>query len=213
MNDKTCKHALEHLHDVAADERDADHESPAGNLGEAPDSVANGNVKAVLGERAVEGVEEALVRSGLLVGLLKVNSGDLGGGDGSAVEREDANSGSRSALVSERLGKLDVQHTRRADAPGVAENAVLVAVQVCEVGRVGSGGQESDTAIEGLLRALAQAEACCIAASNEDHPVLTAGAGRCGAGLNEILVVGKSQGRHLNVGNLCSGGIDRVGYR
>jgi len=213
LHDKNCRNSLRYVHDVAADERDADHESPAGDLGEAPDGVANRNVEAVLSERAVEGVEEALVGFGLLVGLVKVDSSDLRGGDGGAVEREDADGGSRSALVGERLGKLNVKNTGRADTPGAAEDTVPLAVQVGKVGRVGSGGQKSDTAIEGLLRALAQAEACSVAAGHEDHPVLTAGAGWGGAGLNEVLVVGKSQGRHLNVGNLCGGGIDRVGYR
>jgi len=122
-------------------------------------------------------VEEALVRCGLLVGLLKMDSGDLGSADGSAVERDNTDSGCWGALVGEWLGELHVQNTRRADTPGVAQDTVLVAVQVGKVGRVGSGGQESYTAIEGLFRALAQAEACCITASDEDHPFLDAGAG------------------------------------
>jgi len=100
-------------------------------------------------------VEEALVGCGLLVCLLKVNSGDLGGADGGAVERDGANSGSGGALVGERLGELDVQDTRRADTPGVAEDTILVAVQVGEVRRVGGGGEESHAAVEGLLRTLA----------------------------------------------------------
>lgn len=98
----------EYVHNVTADERDTDHESPAGNLGEAPDSVADGNVEAVLSERAVERVEEALVRRGLLVGLLEVDGGDLRRGDGGAVERDGAHSGGREALVGERLRKLNV---------------------------------------------------------------------------------------------------------
>lgn len=177
MHDITRKYPLRYVHDVAADERDADHESPAGDLGEAPDGVAYRNVEAVLSERAIEGVEEALVGFGLLVGLVEVDSGNLGGRDGSAVERQNADSGSRSALVGERLGELNVQNARRANTPGAAEDTVLLAVQVGKVGRVGGGGEQSDTAIEGLLRALAQAEACSVAASHEDHPILTARAG------------------------------------
>lgn len=82
LRNRTTKY----VHDVTADEGDTDHESPAGNLGEAPDSIADGDVEAVLSERAVEGVEEALVRCGLLVGLLEVDGGDLRSGDGGAVE-------------------------------------------------------------------------------------------------------------------------------
>lgn len=106
-----------------------------------------------------------------------------------------------------------MQDTRRADTPGVAEDRVLLAVQVGEVGRVRSGGKEGDTAIEGFLSGLAQAKACCVGACDEDHPLLDTRRRGRGARLNELLVVGKRQMRHLHVGDLRSGGIDWVGNR
>ena len=204
-------HSREHLHDVPADKADTDHESPARDLGEAPNSVTDGDVQAVLGERAVEGVEDALVGLGLLVRLLKVDGGDLGGGDCGAVDVDGADGRGGRALVEKRLGKLQVEDTGRADGPGVAEDTVLVAVQVCEVGRVRGGREEGDTAIEGLLGLLASSKAGGIAAGDKDHPLLDAGAGGRGAGLDELLVVGEGELLDLDVGDLCGGGVDRVG--
>jgi len=156
-------------------------------------------------------VENALVRRGLLVRLLKVDGGDLGGGDRGAVDIDGADGRGGRALVEKRLGKLQVEDTGRADGPGVAEDTVLVAVQVCEVGRVRGGREEGDTAIEGLLGLLASSKAGGIAAGDKDHPLLDARAGSRGAGLDELLVVGEGQLRHLDIGDLCGGGVDRVG--
>ena len=104
-----------------------------------------------------------------------------------------------------------MEDTRRADGPGVAEDAVLVAVQVGEVRRVRGGGEEGYTAVEGLLGLGAGAKAGAVAAGDEDHPLLDAGAGSRGAGLDQLLVVGEGELRHLDVGDLCGGGVDRVG--
>lgn len=156
-------------------------------------------------------MEDALVRCGLLVRLLKVDGCDLGGSDRGAVDVDGTDGRGGCALVEERLGKLHVEDTRRADGPGVAEDTIQVAVQVCEVGRVGRGREEGHAAVEGLLSALAGTEAGGIAAGNIDHPFLNAGAGSRGAWLDKVLVVGEGQLRDLDVGDLCGGGVDRVG--
>lgn len=202
-----------YIHELPAEEGDTDHEGPAGNLGESPDGPAERDVKTVLSERAVERVEEALVGCGLLVRLFNVDGGDLRSGDGGAVDVDGADGRGGSSLVGEWLRELHVEDLGRADTPGVAEDTVLVAVQVGEVGRVGSGGEEGDTAVEGRLRLFAHAEASGIAASHVDHPFLNTRAGSGRAGLDELLVVGKGQLRHLDVGDLCGGGIDGVWYR
>jgi hypothetical protein len=106
-----------------------------------------------------------------------------------------------------------VEDTGRADGPGVAEDTIHVAVQVCEVGRVGSGREEGHAAVEGLLGLGAGTEAGAIAAGDKDHPLLNARAGSRGAGLDKLLVVGEGQLLDLDVGDLCSGGVDRVGDR
>jgi len=158
-------------------------------------------------------VEDALVRLGLLVRLLKVDSCDLGGGDRGTVDVDGTDSRGWCALVEQRLGQLHVEDARRADGPGVAKNTVLVAVQVCEVGRVGSGREEGDAAVEGLLGLGAGTEAGGIAAGDKDHPLLNTRASSRGAGLDKLLVVGEGELRDLDIGDLCSGSVDRVGDR
>ena len=55
-----------YLHDGSADKRNTDHEGPAGNNTECPQEVRDWLRKAVLGERAVEGMEVTLIRLLLL---------------------------------------------------------------------------------------------------------------------------------------------------
>ena len=59
-------HCRKYLHDVSANERDANHEQPARNNREDPEDVSKGNGEAKFGELPIEWVKVALIGSLLL---------------------------------------------------------------------------------------------------------------------------------------------------
>lgn len=96
----------------------------------------------VLLQPAAERVPCTLIRCALLI--LSVKDKFLEGihGGGGAVQRNKANGGRRSGLVSQRLGNLEVVERWRPNGPRVAEDSFLIAVNDGEFRRVGSRGEE-----------------------------------------------------------------------
>lgn len=172
------------LHEGPAEERDEDHGQPRGHLGEGPCNVSVRNGEAVLLKGTVEGVEGTLVRCDLVNLVLqdKLLEG-LGRGRG-AVQGLVAVLGNRRRLVSQRLGNVELDQRRCADAPRVAEDVLLLAVDVAKLGRRGRRGNDSgrrlvssacvamalvtSTYVPRLLSRPAETVACAVAASDKD---------------------------------------------
>lgn len=121
------------LHEGPAEHGDGNHGQPARHLGETPDNVGDGDGKAVLLERAIEGVENALVRLGVLVSLLDVNLGDVGSGGVDPVQVDEADSRSGLGLIGKRSRDKHVKDRGRTSGPTVAEDGLSLAVDLTEV--------------------------------------------------------------------------------
>ena len=136
------------LHEGPAKERDQDHRQPGRHLRESPGSVSERNSKAVLLKRAVEGVEDTLIRRNL-VNLVVDNKllERLGGGRG-AVQGLVAELGNGRRLVSQRLGDAELDQRRCADRPRVAEDVLPLAVDEAKLGRRGLGGDDRDGCLQ-----------------------------------------------------------------
>jgi hypothetical protein len=81
-------------------------------------------------------VEHTLVRGNLLDPIVdnqRLVSLPSGAG---AVQGVVADSGDRRRLIGQRLGDLEVVERRRANRPRVAEDVLLLAIKVGELGRV-----------------------------------------------------------------------------
>ena len=134
----------ENLHEGPAHERDNNHRQPGWHLGESPEEVSERDSQAVLLKGSIERVPVALVRRSLLV-LVVDEEGLEGLGRGrSAVQGKEADGSSRSGLVGQGLGDLEVVQRRRADGPRVAEDLFLVAIDHGELGRVWLGSQKRE---------------------------------------------------------------------
>jgi hypothetical protein len=123
-------------HERPAEERDDNHGHPRRHLGEAPCSISVGDGQAVLLERTVEGVKDALIRFNLLDLVVDDKLLERLGGGSRLVQRLVANGGDGRRLVSHGLGDLEVVQRRRADGPRVAEDVLGFAVEVGELGRI-----------------------------------------------------------------------------
>jgi hypothetical protein len=193
-----CRESLS-LHEGPAEEGDEDHGQPGGHLGEGPGDVSVRDGEAILLQGTVEGVEGTLVRGNLVNTVLKDELLEgLGGGRG-AVQGLVAVLGNGRGLVSQRLGDVELDQRRRADAPRVAEDVLLLAVEVAKLGRRGRGGKDSGRCLillaYGLVRLIANTYVPCllsrptetvagaVAASDEDKPLRCRG--RADGGVND----------------------------
>lgn len=127
------------LHESTAEEADADHEEPAGDGTEAVDDISKREQKVVLSKPAIRGVKRTIVRSGLLVDLLRVDLVDGLRGHGGRVQVDSVEGSGGALLTKLGLGHLEVPDRRSTGTPGRAKNLVLFAVQLTEVrgGRIG----------------------------------------------------------------------------
>lgn len=116
------------LHESSGEEGNANHHGPARNKAKVVHGPAKGNVKAELGELAVERVEDALVRSLLLVLLLGVKGCNLGGCDRGTVQGDVVDGCGRCGLVGKVVRELHVEDAGRANSPGIADNGVGLTV-------------------------------------------------------------------------------------
>lgn len=132
------------LHDGPAEEADTDHHDPAGNDRESVHDVAHGHVQAVLGELAVKRVQKAFVGLFLLPCLCAMDLVDGLGGDGGVVQVNNVQRHWWARLARVHLGKLEVPDRRRSSSPNRAQDRLLLAIQVGQVGRSRVGGKQRD---------------------------------------------------------------------
>lgn len=151
---------LQNLHHGSATEGDNKHEEPVGNKAESPHNVTKGNSKAKLSELAVEGVEEALGVNTLQVLLYtgfvprgKSLSGGSGQVDALLVNLVDGGLG-------EHVNDIEGGGTGR---PGVAENGLVVTVEVANVGSVIEERELGSRFVECLLNLAAVTCNCVLA--------------------------------------------------
>lgn len=155
-------------HHGAATERDNEHEEPVGDETHSPHEVAEGNSYAVLGKLAVEGMEPAAVNAVELVlatGLVEGNQSVRG--CGSQVKPLAVNLDGR--RFGEHLNDIEAGGTRR---PGIAENGLVVAIQVGHMGGVVEERKLGSGLVEGLLDSSASTVAGLVAARDEQPPLL-----------------------------------------
>jgi hypothetical protein len=213
------------LHEGPAEEGDEDHGQPRGHLGEGPGDVSVRNGEAVLLHDAVEGVEGTLVR-GNLVNLVLKNKllEGLGGGRG-AVQGLVAVLGDGRGLISQRLGDVELDQRRRANAPRVAQDLLLLAVEVTKLGRRGPGGKDScrglvslehssmglvaNTYVPCLLSRPAETIACAVTAGDEDKPLRCRGRADGGVNSQDFLPVLECERVLDRSGGLGCCGLDR----
>lgn len=123
-----------YLHERPANKADEDHEEPAGNQAESPDSIPHRNTEAVLGNPAIRRVQRTLIRGNILVCLLGVNFIDGAGGDGGRVQGDDVEGSLGAFRTILRLRNLEVPDAGNTGDPGRAKDRVGLAVQVSKVG-------------------------------------------------------------------------------
>ena len=193
------------LHEGPAEERDEDHGQPGGHLGEGPGDVSVRNGEAVLLQDTVKGVEGTLVRGNLVNLVLKNKLPESRGGGRGAVQRLVAVLGNGRRLVSQRLGDVELDQRRRAETPRVAEDVLLLAVEVAKLGRRGGSGKDSgrclillayglmrlivNTYVPCLLSRPAETVACAVTASDEDKPLSCRGRADGGVNGQDLLPV------------------------
>ena len=90
-------------HHTPADEANEDHECPRWDKREAPNSISDRNAQPIFCQRAIERMEEALVRLLLFVLLLQVDRSNLRSGDSCAVDMHETASSCRCGLICQRL--------------------------------------------------------------------------------------------------------------
>jgi hypothetical protein len=158
----------EDSHHGAATKRHNKHEEPVGNEVHGPHQVTEGNGQAILGQLAVHGVEPG---AGMTVELVLATRGlevdqSVGGGGGQ-VESLAVD------LDSRGLGKhLENIEARRAGRPGVAENRLVVAVQVSHMGGLVEERKLGSGLVEGLLDSSASTIAGLVSTRDEQPPLL-----------------------------------------
>lgn len=134
-------------HHGAATERDNEHEEPVGDEAHSPHEVAEGNSYAILGKLTVEGMEPAAINAMELVlatGLVEGNQSVRGGGG--QVKPLAINLDGR--RFGEHLNDIEAGGTCR---PGIAENGLVVAIQVGHMGGVVEERKLGSGLVEGLL--------------------------------------------------------------
>jgi hypothetical protein len=145
-------------HHGAAAERHNKHEEPVGNQVHSPHEVAKGNGKTELSKLSIEGVE---VGAGMAEELILVTSGvevDKGVGSGSGQVESLAVD-----LDGRRLGKhLENVEAGGTGRPGIAENGLVVAVQVGHMRGVIEERKLGSGLVEGLLDIVTSACVCVL---------------------------------------------------
>jgi hypothetical protein len=199
------------LHEGSGEEGNTNHQSPAGHDRETVNDPTKGNGKTSLSKHTVERMEEALIGSVLLESLVGNNLDKVLSRNGGAVHGEVVDSGGRSGLIGKRLGKLDVDDAGGTGTPCIAQLRFLLAVQATELRTAGDSGEKGDSLGPLDVGAVAHAEASAVAAGGVDHPVLDTGAGGCGAGLQDLVVVFLCQVGDGELLDLAGGGVDGVG--
>jgi hypothetical protein len=200
------------LHEGSREEGNTNHQSPARHDRETVNDPTERNTETSLSKNTVERVEESLVGSLFLLESLdgghldKVLSGDSG-----TVQRQVVDSSGRSGLIGKRLGKLDVDDAGSTGTPCIAQLRFLLAVQTTELGTSGDDRELGDGLGPLDISAITHAEASAVAAGGVDHPVLDAGAGSCGARLQDLVVVLLCQDGDSEFLCLAGGGVDGVG--
>lgn len=149
---------LENSHHGSAAEGDEKHEQPVGDQAESPHDVAEGHGETVLGGLAVEGVEPAINEDEVLLVTRGLEGDQVIRGGGGQVEPLLVN------LDGCRLGKQvkDVE-AGGASGPRVAQDGLVVAVQIGHVRAVLEKRELGRGLVEGLLDGSASAYACVLA--------------------------------------------------
>lgn len=124
----------EDSHQRSAEERNNKHHSPRGNSAQGPEEVANGDSDTILSKLAIKGMEPAAV---LKLAPALLVTGDVGinnflSGDGGEIQALDEN-------ISLSRGGEDIKSPENTGGsrPAVAENRLIVAVDVSEMRRLG----------------------------------------------------------------------------
>jgi len=154
-------------HEGSADERNTNHEHPTWDNSENPEKVTERHSEAVLGENAVEWVEVALVKRLRLPFLGGVKIRERLDSSGGSVQRLNAN-------IDWRRWRRELHDPERwwAGTPGIAEDRLVVAVEVSELRGSRVGRPEGCSLIESSLYANAVAKAGLVSSSNENPPLL-----------------------------------------
>jgi hypothetical protein len=193
-------------HHCAAAKGHNKHEKPVGDEVHGPHQVTEGNGQAMLGQLAVHGVEPGAGMTVELVLATRGLEGDQGvGGGGGQVESLAVD------LDSCRLRKhLENVEAGRASGPGVAENRLVVAVQVSHMRGVVEKRKLGSGLVEGLLNSSASTIAGLVSTRDEQPPLLGSG-GVSGNRLVEgLLPVVQSQDVESHGTSLGLGGSNRI---
>lgn len=157
---------MHYLHDVSANERDGNHEQPTWNNSESPEDIAKRNCEPKFGKLSIEWVEVAFIRGLLLPCLKSMKIGEglhIGGG---SVE------GNKADVHWSRLGRnLHDPQMRRTSPPGVAQDRLIVAVEVCQMRGSWIDSEQERALVESLLNFSATAKACLVASSDQNPPL------------------------------------------
>ena len=205
---------VQHSHDRPAHETDKDHERPARQQSKPPQDVPHRDIDPKLRERPVERMEQALVRWGLLVRLLRMDLHDLLGRHCRRVQRHRVDRRRRLALIRGRDRQPHVVDRRRARQPRRAQDGLGLAIDVAQVRRGRVGGEDGGGFVPRALDVTALAEAGLVATGDQDHPVLRAGGGgRGGAGLEDGFPVVVGERDDVLGGNGGGAGGDGGGER
>lgn len=139
----------QHSHHGPTGERHKQHEKPAGDEVEEPQSVAEGNGQTKLGSLAVEGVEPRLDLVPLLTGILVVGaeSDHVIGGDGGDIEPVAVDVDLRTG-GGEHVNSPGETGT---GSPAAAQDRLVVAVDVRHVGGAGQDGELGGGLVESGL--------------------------------------------------------------
>lgn len=140
----------EYLHHASAEERNDEHEEPAGDERESPGEVAKGNSETQLGTLAVVGVEPGLVDG--QAGVVALESQEVLGGGGGQVDPLFVNVDLRG-----RGEHIEDPKAARAGGPAVAENGLVIAVEQAYVRRIRERSQLSGRLVESSLELVAVA--------------------------------------------------------
>jgi hypothetical protein len=144
--------AVDNLHHRSADHGENQHGHPARDETEAPENVTNNIGQAQLSNLSVEGVEEAIdtLESLLLVGVAQSNNVIRGNGGGVEPLLIDVYGG----RLREHLKHPEVGGS---GAPGVAEDRLVIAVDVAHVRAAGEDGELASGLVEGGVDPVATA--------------------------------------------------------
>lgn len=134
------------LHDGSAQERNTNHEHPAGNNCKEPKYISNWNCGTILRKFTIERMEPTLIRGLFLVRFGCVQIGECSDGCRSSVQwnRDNRNWGSWSP-------NFHSPQMWWSCAPRIAKNGLLVAIQNCHVWSCGVDSEKGSGFIEALF--------------------------------------------------------------